>query len=145
MSIGENGNNDVNLGYVGSYIYFALETLLAAGFAFGIGRGSASDPFCRRCNRWKTGRTLAGLPHIAPHAAVEAVQAGALLELLETGVPIGGGYNTLFLKVFTCPQCNGEGTVAAAVERVTMDSRGRRRTQASGAERLSRRGAGAGR
>ena len=34
--VGENGNNDINLGYVGSYLYFAFETILAAGVAAGI-------------------------------------------------------------------------------------------------------------
>ena len=130
--VGENGNNDLNLGYVGSYIYFVFETALAAGFAVGIARGPALDPFCRNCNGWKTGRTLAGLPHVPLHVAVEAVQTGALLDLLETGVPLGGGYNTLFLKVFTCPRCTGEGTVVAAVEQMTTDSRGRRYTKLLG-------------
>ena len=130
--IGENGANEINLGYIGSYLYFAVETALAAGFALAIARGPALDPFCRNCNEWKTGRTLAGLPHVPPHVAVEAVQSGALLDLLETGVPLGGGYNTLFLKVFLCPRCGGEGTVVAAVESVTTDSRGRRYTKLLG-------------
>ena len=129
--VGENGNNDINLGYVGSYIYFVVETVLAAGFAVGIARGPALEPFCRNCNGWKTGRTLAGLPHVPPNVAVEAVQAGALLDLLETGAPLGGGYG-LFLKIFPCPRCTAEGTVVAAVERITTDSRGRRTTKLFG-------------
>ena len=130
--VGENGNNDINLGYVGSYLYFAFETILAAGVAAGIARGSALDPFCRNCNGWKTGRTLAGLPHVPQHVAVEAVEAGALLDLLETGVPMGRGHNSQFLKVVVCPRCSGEGTVVAMVERITTDSRGRRSTKRFG-------------
>ncbi len=94
--------------------------------------GSALDPFCRNCNGWKTGRTLAGLPHVPQHVAVEAVEAGALLDLLETGVPMGRGHNSQFLKVVVCPRCSGEGTVVAMVERITTDSRGRRSTKRFG-------------
>ena len=130
--IGENGANGINLGYVGSYIYFAFETLLAVGFAVGLAYGPAAEPFCRSCNRWKQGRTLAALPHVPQRVAVDAVEVGALLDLLDTGVPIGGGNNNQFLKVFACPQCGGAGTVAAAVEQITMDSRGRGRTKLLG-------------
>jgi hypothetical protein len=126
------GANEFNLGYVGSYLYFALEALLAAGFAFALARGPAQEPFCRSCNTWKKGRTLAGLPNVPLHVAVDAVQSGALLDLLETGVPLGGGYNTQFLKLFACPRCGGEGTVVAAVETATTDSRGRRATRLLG-------------
>jgi hypothetical protein len=129
--IGEGGNNGFNLGYVGSYIYFALEAAVATAFAFAVTKGAAAAPFCRACNVWKQPRTLAGLPHVPPAVAVEALRAGALLDLLDTGTPTAGGH-PLNLKASVCPRCGGDGSVVAAVERVTVDSRGRRNVKVIG-------------
>jgi hypothetical protein len=129
--IGEDGNNGVNLGYVGSYIYFALEAVLATGFALVITKGAAAVPFCRGCNVWKQPRTLAGLPHVPPTVAVEALRAGALLDLLDTGTPTAGGH-PLNLKAAVCPRCGADGSVVAAVEQITIDSRGRRHVKVIG-------------
>jgi hypothetical protein len=129
--IGEDGNNGFNLGYVGSYIYFAVEAVLAAAFAFVLTKGAAAVPFCRACNLWKQPRTLAGLPHVPPAVAVEALRAGALLDLLDTGTPTAGGH-PLNLKASVCPRCGGDGSVVAGVERITVDSRGRRNVKVIG-------------
>ena len=124
--IGDVGNNNgLNLGYVGSYIYFAVETVLAAGLAFALTRGAAAVPFCRECNVWKRPRPLAALPHVPAAVAVEALRAGALLDLLDTGAPAAGA-DHLTLKAAVCPRCGGDGSVVAMVERLTVDSRGRR-------------------
>jgi hypothetical protein len=129
--VGNNGNDGINLGYVGSYVYFALEAALAAGFAFVVTKGAAAVPFCRACNVWKQPRTLVGLPHVSPAVAVEALRAGALLDLLDTGTPTAGGH-LLNLKASVCPRCGGDGSVIAGVERITVDSRGRRRVKVIG-------------
>jgi hypothetical protein len=129
--IGDVGNDGINLGYVGSYIYFALEAALATGFAFAITKGAAALPFCRDCKVWMQPRTLAGLPHVPENVAVEALQAGALLDLLGAGTPTAGGH-PLNLKAAVCPRCGGDGSVVAVVERITMDSRGRRHVKVIG-------------
>jgi hypothetical protein len=129
--IGEGANNGFNLGYVGSYIYFAVEAALAVGFTTVVAKGAAALPFCRGCNVWKEPRTLAGLPHVPADVAVEALRAGALLDLLDTGTPTGGGH-PLNLKASVCPRCVGDGTVVAGVERITIDSRGRRQVKVIG-------------
>jgi hypothetical protein len=129
--IGDVGNDGINLGYIGSYVYFALEAVLAAGFAFVVTKGAAAVPFCRACNVWKQPRTLAGLPHVPPAVAVEALRAGALLDLLDTGTPTAGGH-PLNLKASVCPRCGGDGSVVAGVERITVDSRGRRQVKVIG-------------
>lgn len=128
--IGDVGNDGINLGYVGSYIYFALEAALATGFAFAITKGAAALPFCRGCKVWMQPRTLAGLPHVPENVAVEALQAGALLDLLGAATPVGG--HPLNLKAVVCPRCGDNGSVVAMVERITMDSRGRRHVKVVG-------------
>jgi hypothetical protein len=129
--IGENPNNGFNLGYAGSYIYFAFEAVLASAFAFGIARGGALAPYCHTCKRWKKPRSLASLPHVPAGVAVEALRAGALLELLETGTPVVTSFG-LNLKAFACPRCGGDDTIVAVVEQITTDARGRRMTRAIG-------------
>ncbi len=129
--IGDVGNDGINLGYVGSYIYFALEAVLATAFAAVVTKGAAAVPFCRGCNVWKQPRTLAGLPHVSPAVAVEALRAGAILDLLDTGAPTTGAH-PLNLKASICPRCGGDSSVVAGVESITVDSRGRRNVKVIG-------------
>jgi len=116
-------NPGFNLGYVGSYVYFGLETFLAAGIALAIARTGASAPFCRACGAWKKVRTLAGLPFVTLQTAVAAVREGAVLDLLDAGAPLGRG-DKLFLVVFVCPRCGGDGTVVVAVKQITVHPNG---------------------
>lgn len=44
----------LNLGYVGTYIYWAVETLIVAGIVFAMTRKPALEPFCSLSNEWKT-------------------------------------------------------------------------------------------
>jgi hypothetical protein len=119
-----NGNNGMNLGYTGSYIYFVAEAFLAALCAFIVARNAALLPFCRNCAVWKPSRTLADLPHVPPKVAVEAVEAGALLDLVEIAAPPLSGC-PLKLRAHVCPRCGDEGTLVAEVQLTTIDSRGR--------------------
>jgi len=78
----------LNLGYVGSYIYWGIEVLIVAGITFAMVRAQTREPFCTNCNRWKAWRRLgqfAGPPQRALEGvvngdvnAIAAAQPGAL-------------------------------------------------------------------
>jgi hypothetical protein len=48
----------INIGYVGSFIYWGLEFLVVVGMCAALGVIVAASPFCTDCNRWKDKRDL---------------------------------------------------------------------------------------
>lgn len=119
---GHNKDKGMNLGYVGSYIYWLVEMTIVAGTAWAMMRKSAAAPFCVSCNSWKNERSLAMLTVPAEDMAVQAVQEGDVVSLLACAgplQPVG-----LLLKTAVCPHCGAEGEVDITLERVTKNSKG---------------------
>src|SRR5262249_8509816 len=52
------GGSGMNLGYVGTWIYWIVEVLIVAGVSGAFCWIWARRPFCTRCNTWKTSRVL---------------------------------------------------------------------------------------
>lgn len=118
--------NGMNLGYIGSYIYWLLEMLLVAGIGFAGMLGAASDPYCEGCRSWKQSRAL-GRIAIPRDAALEAIQSGAIVQLAETDFADAAG--TLVITVSECKQCGQESTIEVKLEEVTKDAKGKESTK----------------
>jgi hypothetical protein len=114
----------MNLGYVGSYIYWLVEVILVAAVAWMMMRKKAAEPFCVGCNTWKDDRPLAMVMVPDESMAAHAVDNGNVVGLL----PCVGRITPqgLLLKTAVCPRCGEEGEVDIALERVTVNSKGQK-------------------
>lgn len=70
-------SSSINLGYIGSWIYWIVETLIVAGVTFFVVRSAAAEPYCPDCGVWKDERVLGGFG-ADPDAAAAALQSGDL-------------------------------------------------------------------
>jgi hypothetical protein len=119
----------INLGYVGTYIYWAVELLIVAGLAFLIGASAASEPFCQECNLWKESKKLGTFqapPGQPPTAVAEVLTSGAVGRLAEfQPAPEGGN---LLLTAAVCPHCRSAGYVDVKLEHITVNSKNETQT-----------------
>jgi hypothetical protein len=110
---GAANDRGMNLGYVGSFIYWGVEVLIVAVVAFVLMMGAAAMPFCRECQAWKQERklgTLAFRPGDAGGAGlVASLGSGEVGRLLDYSPSAGDG--PLHLSAAVCPRCGGEGTI----------------------------------
>lgn len=116
---GARGGGNINLGYYGSYIYWLLEACLVGGFAFGIMRGSASEPYGSTCMQWKP-QGVPGL-YAHPEAVVAALQTGRLERFAITDLvdqPVAR------ITHFPCATCGDEAPVDVTVEQLTRNKKG---------------------
>jgi hypothetical protein len=106
----------MNLGHVGTYIYWFLELLVVGGVAFFIMRNMASEPFCPECETWKQRKKVATFRSPLGHV-VNAVQEGDLVRLLaqEEWSPKGGDG---VLTASVCPNCKSRSTIDVKLEQV---------------------------
>jgi hypothetical protein len=103
----------INLGYVGSYIYWFIEMAIVAGFAAGMMYKRAGQPFCAACGSWKTKHTL-GVLFLERAAALDYFETGELSQFADPRNPPGEGPITL--SVWWCPYCLEEAPVDAALD-----------------------------
>src|SRR5579872_3472556 len=105
--IGQGQDKGTNLGYVGSYIYWAFEIALAAGLASFIMREPTLAPFCRRCQSWKPSTSL-GMAPLTAEVAREIMDSGDLPRLQQLGwqdeTPTTLPNPVIFTAHF-CPDC----------------------------------------
>jgi hypothetical protein len=92
----------LNLGFVGSYIYWVVETLIVAGITFAMVRGQTREPFCTDCSLWKSFRRLGAFGG-EPDAAVVGVTGGDV-NALAAAKP-GALSSPLELHVAECANC----------------------------------------
>ncbi len=88
VTIKRGGGNDkgINLGYIGSYIYWLVEMSIVAGIVFAMTWKPAREPFCTTSNEWKTercGDNFAVPQELGVDAVVSAVGDGAVGKLAE--------------------------------------------------------------
>jgi hypothetical protein len=122
-------NNDkgMNLGYVGSYLYWLAEMVGVAAIAWGMMRKSAAAPFCVGCNAWKDQRPLAMVTVPTEDMAVRAVDEGDVAALLECAGPVQP--EGLLLKMAVCPRCGADGEVDVSLDRLTKNSKGQQQSK----------------
>jgi hypothetical protein len=95
-------DSGINLGHVGSYIYWFVEFLFVAGIGLCGILLAASQPFCGRCKSWKQKRPLGTLDGPGKQV-VNVLKDGDLEQLAEfTPAPKGG---TLVLTASVCRNC----------------------------------------
>ena len=128
VTINRAAHNDkgMNLGYIGSYLYWLAEMIVVAAVAWAMMRKTAAAPFCVGCNTWKNERPLAMLTVPAEDMAVRAVDDGEVVSLLACAGPIET--EGLLLKAAVCPHCGAEGEVDVALDRLTKNSKGQQQT-----------------
>jgi hypothetical protein len=102
----------MNLGYVGSYIYWFVEMAIVAGFAAGMMGKRAGKPFCSACGSWKTEHHL-GVLFLPRADAMDYFEAGELSRLVGPQNPPGEG--PIGLSVWWCPYCLDAAPVDAAL------------------------------
>jgi hypothetical protein len=102
VKIGKPGaaNGGMNLGYTGSFIYWAVEAGLSALAAYAVSQSMVSTPFCAGCNRWKAKRAL-GPYRLEPQTALAAFTAGVPAGI----VAPAQGNKKVSLVIHHCPDC----------------------------------------
>jgi hypothetical protein len=106
-------NQESNLGYVGSYIYWGGELLMVAGIALAGMMLAAARPYCGRCQRWKQPHILGALA--APGPSVVAVLKEGRVDALAECQPAPGAPCVLTAAV--CPVCS-KGDIDVKLEHV---------------------------
>lgn len=118
VTIGGRRGGGFNLGFTGSWIYWALELVVVAVITcMGIVGGTAA-PFCSVCDRWKEERKLGTLDG-DPQEVKTHLEEGDLQALRD--YPTDG---ELHLSVHVCPGCGDEGDLAVKLQQVTKNAKG---------------------
>jgi hypothetical protein len=118
------GGKGINLGYIGSYIYYIVEVLIVAVISLILGITAATAPFCSRCNTWKSEYTLGHLENPADEAA-EAVRVGELHALQPS---LAANSFTQFI-VHVCPNCRAEAPIDVKIQRLTRNEKNEEKTE----------------
>jgi len=113
-------SSGVNLGYVGSYIYWFGEWLLVAAIGLGGMLLAASEPFCARCKRWKHKHKL-GVLDGPQEEVLETLTEGRVADLAQFAPAPKDG--PLLLTASVCPMCK-KGDIDIKVEQVTKNYKG---------------------
>ncbi len=114
------GRNPINLGYVGSYIYWGAEAFIIAAIAFYFLLDAASQPFCSLCESWKPSSVVGGFEATSVNVK-EALRSGDFKFLAEYSTPSTA---SLALTLFRCPTCQAESTIDAKLESITVNKKG---------------------
>ncbi|WP_437187939.1 hypothetical protein SH668x_001353 [Planctomicrobium sp. SH668] len=109
-----NGNRNgkgFNLGYTGTYTYWLLEALIVAGISFSMMNSSAGEPYCTKCDTWKT----AGIygPFADAQAVSSDIKEGKLSPFpaaMEDAKKFG------MITLHSCPSCTDQSDVDVLVE-----------------------------
>ena len=107
VCVGSDGTG-YNLGPAGTWLYWVVELMVAAGLPLLAARAAATRPFCPRCRTWKPERVLGSLHDSG--GAEERLWRGDLARL---AADEGGG---LVLSVSACA-CGGEVPLDVRLER----------------------------
>ena len=110
----------LNLGFVGSYIYWVVELLIVAGVTFAMVRGQTREPFCTECSLWKSFRRLGAFGG-EPETALAGVTGGDV-NALAAAQP-GVLDSPLELHVAECDNCRRAGA-NVKLEQLTTNHKG---------------------
>lgn len=103
VSIGRGGSNGINLGYVGTWIYWVIEVALVAGVTFAMTYKQTKEPFCAECESWKTKRVLGSVGDQG--TASVAIASGDANALARSGPNVD---SDCILAAHVCPTCQGQ-------------------------------------
>ena len=115
----------INLGYVGSWIYWVVEILLVAFLTYSVVKGRASEPFCRRCQQWKQQRVL-GSVGTDVQGAAGALRSGDLARIRKHGSGIPDKSTEVI--AYVCPRCDSAGEVDVKLNVVTVEKKKTKKT-----------------
>lgn len=124
ISRATSSSKGINLGYVGTYIYYAVEVLIVAVISLICGITAAAAPFCGRCNTWKTEYALGHVEN-PPHHAVKAVVDGEL-HALQPSLAVNSFVQTI---VHVCPNCRDKAPIELKVQRLTRNEKNEEKTE----------------
>ena len=115
------GRGGINLGYVGTWIYWGLE-LAGVSIMAALGlMACAMTPFCTACNDWKEDRELGTLRKKQGDVA-ELLTQGDLDQLKKHDPAPQGG--DLLVTAAVCPRCKDQSTITVKLEEVTKNQKG---------------------
>ena len=124
--VGHGNDKGMNLGYVGSYIYWGLEVLGVGALALCLMLGAARVPFCSACNSWKVERKL-GQVNLPSVVVKQAIASGEIVKLAEADFADIKG--CMVIKAAICPHCGEEAPVDVRLEEVTVNAKGEQKSQ----------------
>ncbi len=119
VTIGRGGRGGVNLGSIGSYVYWGMEAIIVAGLAFVVMKGTANEPYCTGCNEWKVAEAWG--PLSAGEAVTEAIKAGRV-EKFSFDPNLAG--KQVLVTAFRCQECEDESNVDVRVEAISLNNKG---------------------
>lgn len=114
-------DSGLNLGYIGTYIYWAIEVGIVAVIAFGAAALRASKPYCSQCNAWKNSISL-GSVRPPVENAVAALHEGDLNRLGENQPLSSTG--ALSVSAAVCPSCQENGPIDVKLEQAVTNKKG---------------------
>ncbi|MFT3788015.1 MAG: hypothetical protein QM770_17895 [Tepidisphaeraceae bacterium] len=114
-------SSPMNLGYVGSYVYWGVEVMLVAGIAFAGSRRTAHQPYSETHSTWKTPEALGFIASDTPET-VEAVRSGDIAALQRAGA--GALDGSLVLSAAHCGDATPD-DVDIKLERVVRNKQGK--------------------
>jgi hypothetical protein len=118
--VGRGGDKGMNLGYVGSYIYWVVEIAVAAGVGLVMAKLPANTPFCTNCQAWKTEQSLGTLSVLKP-VTLDILNQGDIHRFQDPHLTKD---HPLIFKAFVCPHCGEEGTVEINVQGIAVNAKG---------------------
>jgi hypothetical protein len=116
----------INLGHTGSYIYWIVEMLIVGIVTFAMVHEATGEPYCRRCDRWKTSKPL-GFIRGDAQAITSAINNGDLAALASaqpTQSPAA-----LRLTAAACDTCLGQSPIHLKLEQLSQDRKGNTETK----------------
>ena len=120
---GKGGGNGANLGYTGTWLYWGFETLLVAGMALGMMKGSAEDPYCTDENSWK-GHVKFGPFQHSPEV-LDDLKRG---EVRVLPFPVEEDKSALLITLYPSPEFPNERPVDVFLEKLVIDKQGNAKT-----------------
>jgi hypothetical protein len=115
------GKAGINLGYIGTWIYWFVELIVVA-FMTTVGLiAGAAAPFCSACNSWKEERQLGTLRKKGVDVAAY-LKDGELGPLSEHEPAQAGG--DLILSAAVCPNCKSQSPISFKLHEETTNTKG---------------------
>jgi hypothetical protein len=112
----------LNLGYIGTYIYWMIEALIVACIAFVSATFRASKPYCSQCSSWKEVKQLGSVQPPVENA-IAALRSGELLRLRENHpLKLPGEFTA---SAAVCPKCQENSTIDVKLEQAVRNNKGR--------------------
>jgi hypothetical protein len=123
VTIGKPGQSGsgMNLGYVGSWIYWGVETAISACVGAVAMQAWLGRPYCPDCDAWKRPVPLGMIDVPTPQAVAAVVEGDAAALLPRRGPETKQG---LRLTAHVCPTCEGTGDVEITLTEVGVTPQG---------------------